>query len=469
MSIENTHFGAVRIGELLAECKSIYFIGIGGINMSSLAHLSKKAGYRVGGSDRTCTELTRRLENSGITVNYSHSEDNAKGYDAFVYTVAISSDNPEYTYAIEKGLPCISRADYLGYIMTRYKDRIGVSGMHGKSTCTSMCAQVLIDGSYSPTVLSGAELPAMNGAYCVGEGDIFAFEACEYMDSFLDFNPTVAVILNIEMDHVDYFHSMEQIRSSFLKYASLTGKGGYAVYNADDENVRLALEPYEGNRVSFGIENGAARFRAVNISEHKGRFEFDVTDRGELLCRVRLRVSGYHNIYNALATAAACSLCGVSAEHIKQGLENFRGACRRMEYKGSINGAEVYDDYGHHPTEISTTLAGAKKMTAGQLVCVYQPHTYSRTAALFDDFATAFGHCDKVIFADIYAAREINTSGVSTKQLAERIGEKAVWGGDFKRCAELLTDSLKAGDVGIVMGAGDVYKVFEYLDFEEEK
>ena len=194
-----------------------------------------------------------------------------------------------------------------------------------------------------------------------------------------------------------------------------------------------------------------------------------IASEENVVCRVRLRVSGYHNIYNALATAAACSLCGVSAEHIKQGLENFRGACRRMEYKGSINGAEVYDDYGHHPTEIAATLSGAKKTTVGQLVCVYQPHTYSRTAALFDDFATAFENCDKVIFADIYAAREINTSGVSTKQLAERIGEKAVWGGDFKRCAELLTDSLKAGDVGIVMGAGDVYKVFEYLDFEEEK
>ena len=465
MSVENTHYGASRICEMLRDCKSIYFIGIGGINMSSLAHLSMKKGYRVGGSDRARTELCRRLEESGITVNYCHDRKNAEGYDAFVYTVAIGADNPEYVYAKEKGLPLISRADYLGYIMTDYAVRVGVSGMHGKSTCTSMCAEILIGSNSSPTVLSGAELPIMSGAYCVGESENFVFEACEYMDSFLDFNPTVAVILNIEMDHVDYFHSMEQIRTSFSKYASLTGKNGYAIYNADDVEVVRALRGYEGHRISFGLSEDA-RVRAINICSEGGTYAFDITFDGEKLCHARMSVSGYHNIYNALAAAAACRLCGVSAEDIAKGLESFHGACRRMEYKGSVRGARIYDDYAHHPTEISATLKGAKDMAKGRLVVVYQPHTYSRTAALFDEFAAAFDASDEVIFADIYAAREVNTFGVDTRQLAERIGGKARYGGSFESCAKMLADTLQEGDVGIVMGAGDVYKVFDYLDFE---
>lgn len=465
MSVENTHYGAERIGELLLNCKSIYFIGIGGINMSSLAHLSMKKGYRVGGSDRACTELCRRLEECGIEVNYCHDEKNAHGYDAFVYTVAIGADNPEYIYAKANGLPLISRADYLGYIMTDYSVRVGVSGMHGKSTCTSMCAEILIGCDSSPTVLSGAELPCMSGAYCVGDSENFVFEACEYMDSFLDFNPTVAVILNIEMDHVDYFHSMEQIRASFRKYAALTGKNGYAVYNADDNEVVRALEGYEGTGISFGLSEGAC-VRAVNICNDGGCYSFDIVFDGEYFCHVSMRVSGYHNIYNALAAAAACRLCGASAQDIAMGLGGFCGACRRMEYKGSVGGANVYDDYAHHPTEISATIRGAKEMAKGRLVVVYQPHTYSRTAALFDEFAAAFDSCDEVIFADIYAAREVNTFGVDTRQLAEKIGGKARYGGSFERCAEMLTDTLGVGDVGIVMGAGDVYKVFDYLDFE---
>ncbi len=467
MSLENTHFGARCIGDMLADCKSIYFIGIGGINMSSLAHITHDLGYTVGGSDRTETELTRRLEQRGIRVSYEHSAQNARDYDAFVYTVAISADNPEYRYATENGLPCISRADYLGYIMTHYKMRVGISGMHGKSTCTSMCAEVLIDGGYDPTVLSGAELPAMNGAYCVGRSERFVFEACEYMDSFLDFNPTVAVILNIEMDHVDYFKSMEQIRESFARYASLTGEGGYAVYNADDADVVRALEGYCGNRLSFGVDSQAA-LRAVNVTEYSGRYSFDILHKGEYMCHVDLRVSGYHNVYNALAAAGACMLCGVSSEDISRGLDGFCGACRRMEYKGSVGGAEIYDDYGHHPTEISATLKGAKSMTEGRLFCVYQPHTYSRTAALFDEFAEAFEDCDKVIFADIYAAREKNIFGVSSALLAQRIGARACYADSFESAANILMGELKKGDVAVIMGAGDIYKVFDHLDFEEE-
>ena len=468
MSVENTHMGAEAIGCMLDGLDSVFFIGIGGINMSSLAHLTYKAGYRVGGSDRTETELTRKLEACGISVHYGHSAENAKEYDAFVYTVAISPDNPEYVYAKQAGKPCISRADYLGYIMTKYQRRIGISGMHGKSTCTSMCAQVLIDAGTDPTVLSGAELCAMGGAYCVGNSSDFVFEACEYMDSFLDFNPTVAVILNIEMDHVDYFKSMDQIRASFAEYAARTGKDGYAVYNSDDTDVLTALDGYEGTRISFAVEDKTAMIRAENIKKGACGYSFDIIRSGETFCHVDLNVSGYHNIYNALASAAACMLCGLSGSDIARGLERFCGARRRMEYKGAVNGAYVYDDYGHHPTEISATLSGAKDMTSGRLFCVYQPHTYSRTAALFEDFVLSFDACDRVITVDIYAAREKNTFGVSSLGLAKRIGAKASFAPDFKAAADVLATELRAGDVAVVMGAGDIYKVFEFLPFSEE-
>ncbi len=466
MSIENTHLGPDRIAEIMEKSKSVYFIGIGGINMSSLAHLTHDMGYRTGGSDRVRTELTRRLEGVGISVFYCHDERNARDYDAFVYTVAISEDNPEYVFAKGAGKPCISRADYLGYIMTRYKRRVGIAGMHGKSTCTSMCAEILLCAESEPTVLSGAELPAMNGAYTVGRSDNFVFEACEYMNSFLDFHPNVAVVLNIEMDHVDFFHSMEQIRSSFACYASLTGKDGYAVYNADDENVVLALEGYVGNRISFGIKNEAA-LTAKNITECRGRYAFDVVYGGEKLCRVQLMVSGYHNIYNALAATGACLLCGMTPENIARGLQSFCGACRRMEYKGSLGGADIYDDYGHHPTEIAATLKGAKGLAEKRLFCVYQPHTYSRTAALIDEFAACFRDADRVIFVDIYAAREVNTFGVSSEGLARLVGEKAAFAESFASAAKMLKAELREGDVAVVMGAGDVYKTFEYMEFDE--
>ena len=469
MSVENTRLGYVRIAELLENCKSVYFIGIGGINMSSLAHITKNMGFEVAGSDRTRTELTNKLEAHGIRINYSHSRENAEGFDAFVYTVAISADNPEYRYAVDNGLPCISRADYLGYIMTRYQRRIGIAGMHGKSSCTSMCAEALIECGAEPTVLSGAELPVMNGAYCVRGNQNFVFEACEYMDSFLHFNPTVAVILNIEMDHVDYFKSMEQIRASFAAYASLTGENGTVIYNADDAEVICALSGVAGRMISFGIENASATYRAINLTSDHGRYSFDVVLRGEQVAHIDLRITGRHNVYNALAAFAACTECGVKADELAEALGGFCGACRRMEYKGSVGGAYVYDDYGHHPTEISATLKGAGALCedGGRLFCIYQPHTYSRTAALLDGFTGAFSAADRVILVDIYAAREKNVYGVSSELLAEMLGESASYAQSFADAAELVSRELRAGDVCIVMGAGDVYKVFDHLKFDE--
>lgn len=472
MSIANTHFGADSIAECLKGKKSIFFIGIGGINMSSLAHIAYERGYKVGGSDKTKTALTERLQNCGIDVKYGHNADNIKGYDAVVYTVAIASDNPELVYAKENGLPCISRADFLGYIMSGYTHRIGVSGMHGKSTCTSMLAHLFISADKDPTVMSGVELAEMNGAYRIGKTDNFVFEACEYMDSFLSFYPSIAVILNIEMDHVDYFHSIEQIKNSFSAFAGKTLVGNddkTIVVNYDDERVYQISKEYGGKVVSVGIKSTGADFRAINISYQCGHPQFDVLKHGKFVCRINLAVAGEHNIYNALAAYAVADTCGIPAEEIKIGLESFTGAKRRMEFKGKVNGADVYDDYAHHPTEVRSTLEGVAKMGYERVWCVYQPHTYSRTAELAGDFAVSFDCADRVIMADIYAAREVNTYGISSKRLADMIGEKAEYIDSFAGIAKKLRENVSRGDIVVVMGAGDIYKVFAELDLCEDK
>ena len=466
MSTPNTHFGAENIEAMLKECKSIYFIGIGGINMSSLAHISHLRGFRVGGSDREKTALTERLADTGIEVFYSHDAKNMESYDAVVYTVAISPENPEYVRAHELGIPCISRADYLGYLMLGYNNRIGVSGMHGKSTCTSMCATVFMAGGADPTVLSGAELDAMGGAYRIGESENFIFEACEYMDSFLDFNPSTAIILNIEMDHVDYFKSMEQIYKSYSDFAAITGENGTVIANADDENVARALTGYSGRIITFGVLDGEADYSAINIRYPNGFAEFDVMHAGEFVCHVKLSVTGEHNVYNALAAFAAGHIAGLEPEKIAEGLCAFRGAKRRMEFKGKVNGALVFDDYGHHPTEVASTLEGVAKRGADRVFCVFQPHTFSRTHALMNDFSKSFEAVDGVYIADIYPARETDNLGISGKTLAIRIGNKAEYISGFENIANVLNSELREGDILVVMGAGDIYKVFDYLNFD---
>ncbi len=470
MSVPNTHIGYEKISQIMSDSRSkdIFFLGAGGIMMSSLALLTQKSGFSTMGSDRSKTLLTEKLEEAGIKLFYSHEKENlGDNCGAVVYTVAVSADNPEYSRAMEEGIPCISRADYLGYIMTEYKNRVGIAGMHGKSSCTSMCAQIFLDsaqngGSSAPTVISGAEYAPMGGAYCIGEKEDFIFEACEYMDSFLDFNPNVAVLLNAEMEHVDYFKSIEQIRGSFEKYASLVGEGGVVIYNADDENILLSVENVKARKVSFGLSKHA-EFYAENIESCKFPMEFDIVRNREHFCHISLPAYGIHNIYNALAAAVAAYVCGISEENIKIGLSNFKGAKRRMEYKGEFCGANVFDDYGHHPTEISATLKGAGSACEKKIICVFQPHTYSRTYALADKFAEAFESADRVILVDIYAAREQNTYGITSQGLAEMIGEKAIYGGDLDNTAELIEQYAESGDTVIVMGAGDIFKIFEKL------
>ena len=286
------------------------------------------------------------------------------------------------------------------------------------------------------------------------------------MDSFLDFNPNIAVILNIELDHVDYFENLEHVKRSYRSFAEIAIKnGGCVIANGDDENVISALSGVE-NVIYFGIKNIQAQIRAENIFEKNGKYSFDVVFEGEPLCKISLSVGGYHNVYNALATAGVGLLCGVSAELISSGIAKFSGACRRMEFKGCVNGARVYDDYGHHPTEVATTLDGVKKMLdGGRLFCVFQSHTYSRTKALFDDFVNALSLADRVIVADIYAAREIDTLGVTPELLAEKLCDSVACHG-FENIAKMLQSELREGDIAVVMGAGDIWQVFEHLDFD---
>ncbi len=469
MATPNTHYGVENIHLMLKACKSIYFIGIGGINMSSLAHISRLRGYRVGGSDREKTTLTERLKAEGIEIFYEHSANNMENYDAVVYTVAISPDNPEYVRALERGIPCISRADYLGYLMLGYKNRIGVSGMHGKSTCTSMCANVFMEAEGDPTVLSGAELDAMGGAYRIGHSENFIFEACEYMDSFLDFNPSTAIILNIELDHVDYFKNIEQICDSYSRFIAITGNDGRVIANIDNEYVQQVLQGYGGEIITFGVLTKSADYTAINIRYPAGCAEFDVMHKGEYITHVKLSVTGEHNVYNALAAFVAAYASGLDPEKIVRGLAKFHGAKRRMEYKGRVNGALVFDDYGHHPTEVATTLSGvAKRDDIQRLFCVFQPHTYTRTYTLMDDFAKSFDSVDQVYIADIYPARETDDLGISGKTLAILIGEKAEYISGFENLASEIHSSLMPGDVLVVMGAGDIYKLFKYLNFDEE-
>lgn len=472
MLTENSHYGVEAIRSIMDSCHGVFFIGIGGINMSSLAHITHKAGYYTAGSDRTRSKLCERLESEGIRISYTHSADNIEGCDVIVYTVAIPDDNPEYAAAKAQGLPCISRADYMGYLMMAYRRRVGIAGMHGKSTCTSMCAGIFMDAGVDPTVLSGAELAKMGGAYRAGSEHSLIFEACEYRDSFLDFYPTIAVLLNIEPDHLDYFKDIEHIKNSFEAYARRPGCE-CVVANADDGDVREVVERAGVKTVTFSLHSTSADYLASNISVEGGRYSFDVLRRGEFMCRVRLGIPGRYNISNALAAIAAADLCGISADAIADSLGGFTGASRRMEYKGRLNGARVYDDYAHHPTEIRASLEGIASLRAadeeqtGELVCVFQSHTYNRTAALYDEFVASFEDADRVIVADIYNARVGEDFGMSAEKLAMGIGACAEYVGDMAAIAEYLKNNVEQGDTVVIMGAGDICKIFDMIELDK--
>ena len=470
MALDNTHFGAQMIAKLLDGPKKLFFCGIGGVSMCSLAHISRLRGHDVSGYDRAKSSVTEELEALGITVYYEEDASHIEGCDALIFTVAISEANPEYAAAKAKGIPCISRADYLGYLMSGYKNRVGISGMHGKSTTTSMTELVFTAAGLDPTVSCGALMKDVGAYHRVGGNEHFVFEACEYMDSFLDFYPTVAVVLNIEMDHVDYFKSMKQIHESFRGFMKRTD-GGIALVNCGDDDVMKATEGFEGRIVTFGVECDDADYRADDISFVYGCGHFNIYYKNELLCHVELKVPGAHCICDALAAAASAHLCGADGESIARGLALFSGAGRRMDRaeKDADCGSAVFADYAHHPTEISVTLNAASQMDYEKVFCVFQPHTYSRTAELFDDFAASLagGGATEIILAPIYSARETNTYGVASEDLSDKIsslGQKCRFIAQFSDIADYLNSVAGKKDMIIIMGAGDITKVIPYLN-----
>lgn len=469
MALDNTNFGAQFIAKLLDGRKNLFFCGIGGVSMCSLAHISRLRGHNVSGYDRTPSPATKALENLGITVYYKEDAAHVDGIDALIYTVAIPETNPEYAAARARGIPCISRADFLGYLMYGYGQRVGISGMHGKSTTTSMTGLVFTEAGLDPTVSCGAVMKDVGGYHRIGKEDFFIFEACEYMDSFLSFYPTVAVVLNIEMDHVDYFKSMKQIHDSYKKFMALTD-GGIALVNCADDDVMKAAEGFGGRLVTFGVECRDAEYRADDIKMVHGCGHFNIYHFNRLLCHVELCVPGAHCICDALAAAAACHICGGDGEDIARGLNKFRGAGRRMDRTDTDakSGAAVYSDYAHHPTEIAVTLSAASQMDYDRVFCVFQPHTYSRTAELFEDFASALAAdgTSEIILAPIYSARETNTYGISSEALSDRIdalGANARFIAQFEDIADYLNENTTEGDMILIMGAGDITKVIPHL------
>ncbi len=463
MALPNTHFGVAQIAAWLPSPKKIFFAGIGGVSMNSLARISKLRGHDVAGYDRTPSALTAQLEEMGITVWYENDPAHVADADMLVYTVAIPASLPEYAEAQKRGIPVVSRADYLGYVMSGYGRRIGVSGVHGKSTTTSMLERVFRVAGCDPTVSCGAPMKdADNHCDRIGGEEYFIFEACEYMDSFLDFNPTDAVVLNIEPDHLDYFRDLEHIKSSFGKFMARTGKSGTAYLHISDTNVVDAAGQYEGHTVTFGVNRPDADYSAEDITYTDGCPSFTVQAKGKDLCRVTMQVPGAHNVCDAIAAAAVALECGIHPDVLAEALGGFTGAARRMDKKGkTARGAVVYDDYAHHPTEIAATLSAAAGMNFGRIFCVFQPHTYSRTKELFADFADALSHpaVTEVLLAGIYSARETDTLGVSSDLLAAAVRERhgncrSV--ASMEGIAEILTAECTEGDLILVMGAGDI-------------
>ncbi len=443
----------------------IHFIGIGGISISGLADIMLKAGYAVSGSDRAASAITKKLEASGARVFLGHDVKNVFGADLVVHTSAVHEDNPEMAEALRLGIRRIDRAEFLGAVMKGYKNAIGVAGTHGKTTTTSMLAHALIHTDNDPTVSVGGELDIIGGNIKSGNSDFFLTEACEYTNSFLKFFPHVAVITNIEEDHLDFFKDIDDIVESFRKFALLTENGGYVVAWGEDPEIRRALESTACNILYYGL-NSEFEFYAENIVYRNGYPDFDVMRNGQKLCHITLSVPGEHNILNALASVAVCTVYDIDPNDAARGIETYKGTHRRFEKMGILNGATVIADYAHHPTEIKATLKTAIKFGAEKIRCVFQPHTFSRTRTLWNDFLTCFNEADELILADIYAAREKPDGVTTSARLAAEIaksGKDAKYIDSFEGIADYLKENVSEGEMVFLMGAGDVIDIAKLL------
>ena len=435
--------------------------------MSGLAEILMEEGFTVSGSDSQKSELTARLESRGAAVFYGQRAENIiEGIDVVVYTAAVHPDNPEYAQAVGKGLPMLSRAELLGQMMKNYKYAAGIAGTHGKTTTTSMVTEILMAAHRDPTISVGGILNSIGGNIRVGGSELFVTEACEYTNSFLSFYPNMEVILNIEEDHLDFFKDIQDIRHSFRLFAQRIPSTGVLVINSDIERYEEITRGLECRVVTVGRGAGSDYSAGHITYDEYARDTFDLMIRGEKAARITLGVPGEHNVYNALAAVALCRELGVDMAYIKEGLANFTGTNRRFEKKGEIHGITVIDDYAHHPREIAATLATAENYPHRKLWCVFQPHTYTRTKAFLDQFAESLSAADEVILADIYPARETDTLGISSADIAERIqarGVAARYFSTFDEIEKFILENCVQGDLLITMGAGDIVKVGENL------
>ena len=445
--------------------KNIHMIGIGGVSMSGIADILLNMGFKVSGSDMNRSAVTDRLEKQGIKVIIGHFAENVHGSDIVVYTAAIKPDNPEIVEAKNLGLQLIERSDFLGAITHLYKNTIAISGTHGKTTTTSMLSSVFIEAQKDPSIQVGADLTILDGLnYRVGKSDVFIVEACEYVRSFLKFFPRTAVVLNIEEDHLDCYKDLNDIKDAFNQFLDIPSDDGIIILNADDSNCMDIANNHKAKVLSFGITNQNATWIAKNITLcDDGTYKFiafnTITNEN---IEIKLGVVGYHNIYNALSVVAIAKKYNISDNDIINGILNFKGASRRFEFVGTVNGANVYDDYAHHPTEIKATIKSAQNIKANKIWVVFQPHTYTRTYTLFDEFVTAFENADEVILTDIYAAREKDTGLVSSKQLAEKVNEHSnncKYMATLEECASYLKEYVSSDDIVLTIGAGTVTKI----------
>ncbi|PYG88273.1 UDP-N-acetylmuramate--L-alanine ligase [Ruminiclostridium sufflavum DSM 19573] len=444
---------------------NVHFIGIGGSSMSGLAEILLSQGYFVSGSDIKASKATQKLESKGARIFIGHSLENITNQDLVVYTVAVKEDNAEMIRARQLNIPVIDRAELLGLLMKKYSFGIAIAGTHGKTTTTSMITAIMLKADTDPTVHIGGELDCIGGNTRIGESDFFITEACEYYGSFLKFYPFMDVVLNIELDHVDYFRDLAHIKSTFEQFVSLVPSAGYIVACADDESTLSVIKDKNCNIITYGLKNPAAIWTAKNIHYNDmGCSSFDVYKEGERLGTVSLSVPGRHNVSNSLAAIAACHTCGCSIDDIISGLLTFGGSHKRFELKGLVDDIKVIDDYAHHPSEVRATLGAAKNTGHKKLWCVFQPHTYTRTKAFLEMFSNSFSDADNIIITDIYAAREKDPGDIHSSILAEKIrqhGGNAIYISDFQDIARYLDKNAEPGDLILTMGAGDIVRVGE--------
>lgn len=446
----------------------VHFIGIGGISMSGLAEILIHEGFTVSGSDMKQSELTDILETKGAKIAIGQRPENIEDPDLVVYTAAIHPDNAEFKAALDKGIPMLSRADLLGEIMANYTEAVNVAGTHGKTTTTSMITDIMLEAKKNPTVTVGGMLDAIGGNIRIGKRDLFIAEACEYTNSFLSFHPTLAVILNVEADHLDFFKDINDIRASFKKFIMTLPRNerGYLVINGNIKELEYFTNDISCGFTTFGLSEDCD-YTAKDISfNDKACASYTLVIRGREYGRVGLSVPGEHNVSNSLAAIAAAERLGVDTETIIRALKKYTGTKRRFEYRGTVNGFDIIDDYAHHPQEIEATLKAAKLYPHKKLRVIFQPHTYTRTKALLSEFADALMLADEVILADIYAAREKNTIGISSEDVAKLImkrGGRATYIPEFAEIKKYVISNTEEGDLLITMGAGNIADIADEL------